>query len=100
MEKYKTFKDFYPYYLSEHSNKYTKLLHFIGTSIGILFLINFFLSFDFIFLLFAVFTYLNPSLANTVTQTKSNELLKTISISGWNNFANALKDNEDDKTYK
>ena len=31
MEKYKTFKDFYPYYLSEHSNKYTKLMHFMVT---------------------------------------------------------------------
>ena len=27
MERYKTFKDFYPYYLSEHDNKYTKLMH-------------------------------------------------------------------------
>ena len=35
MERYKTFKDFYPYYLSEHDNKHTKLMHFIGTSIGI-----------------------------------------------------------------
>ena len=37
MERYKTFKEFYPYYLSEHDNKYTKLMHFIGTSIGIFF---------------------------------------------------------------
>ena len=37
MERYKTFKDFYPYYLSEHDNKYTMLTHFIGTSIGIFF---------------------------------------------------------------
>ena len=29
MERYTNFKDFYPYYLSEHSNKTTKLLHFI-----------------------------------------------------------------------
>ena len=54
MEKYKTFKDFYPYYLSEHDNKHTKLMHFIGTSIGIFFLIQFFLSFNFVFLLFAI----------------------------------------------
>ena len=54
MERYKTFKDFYPYYLSEHDNKYTKLMHFIGTSIGIFFLIKFFLSFNFIYLLFAL----------------------------------------------
>ena len=48
MERYKTFKEFYPYYLSEHDNKYTKLMHFIGTSIGIFFLIQFFLTLNFI----------------------------------------------------
>jgi len=53
MERYKTFKDFYPYYLSENDNKYTKLMHFIGTSIGLVFLINFLLSFNFLYLLFA-----------------------------------------------
>jgi hypothetical protein len=37
MERYDNFKDFYPYYLSEHDNKHTKLLHFIGTSIAIFF---------------------------------------------------------------
>ena len=51
MERYKTFKEFYPYYLSEHDNKYTKLMHFIGTSVGIFFLIKFFLTFNFINLL-------------------------------------------------
>lgn len=30
---YSTFKDFYPYYLSEHSNKWNKVMHFIGTSL-------------------------------------------------------------------
>ena len=54
MERYKTFKEFYPYYLSEHDNKYTKLMLFIGTSIGIFFLIMFFLSFNFLYLLFAI----------------------------------------------
>ena len=54
MERYKTFKEFYPYYISEHENKYTKLLHFIGTSVGIFFLIIFLISFEFIYLLFAL----------------------------------------------
>ena len=49
MEKrYTNFKDFYPYYLSEHSHKTTKLLHFIGTSISLYFLFNFFRTFDFV----------------------------------------------------
>ncbi|MEQ1517229.1 MAG: DUF962 domain-containing protein [Usitatibacteraceae bacterium] len=32
MEKqYKTFRDFYPYYLSEHKNTTCRVLHFIGS---------------------------------------------------------------------
>jgi len=31
--KYKSFKEFYPYYLSEHSNKTCRLLHVIGTTV-------------------------------------------------------------------
>ena len=34
-------EDFYPYYLSQHSNNMNRLLHFIGTSLG---LINFIIS--------------------------------------------------------
>jgi hypothetical protein len=37
--QYKTFKDFYPFYLSEHSKSGTKLLHFIGTTFVFLTLI-------------------------------------------------------------
>ena len=34
MEKqYKTFGDFYPYYLSEHRNTTCRVLHFIGSSL-------------------------------------------------------------------
>ena len=39
MKKYKNFKDFYPYYLTEHSDKTTKLFHFVGTSFSIMFLV-------------------------------------------------------------
>jgi len=31
--KYKSFKAFYPFYLSQHSNKTCRLLHVIGTTI-------------------------------------------------------------------
>jgi len=31
--QYKTFKEFYPFYLSQHSNKTCRLLHIIGTTI-------------------------------------------------------------------
>lgn len=32
-QKYKTFKEFYPFYLSEHSNRVCRLMHFIGTTL-------------------------------------------------------------------
>ena len=55
MEKrYTNFKDFYPYYLSEHNHKTTKLLHFIGTSISLYFLFNFFRTFDFVYIILSL----------------------------------------------
>ena len=38
-KKYKTFWSFYPYYLTEHSDKKNRALHFTGTGILILILI-------------------------------------------------------------
>jgi len=32
-KKYKTFQEFYPFYLSQHENKMCRLLHVIGTTI-------------------------------------------------------------------
>lgn len=32
---YKSFADFYPYYLSEHSNRTCRRLHFVGSSLGL-----------------------------------------------------------------
>jgi hypothetical protein len=46
MKKYTTLKEFYPYYLSEHSDKYTKLFHFIGTSFTFFFLFAFIATFN------------------------------------------------------
>ncbi|UTW60850.1 DUF962 domain-containing protein [bacterium SCSIO 12741] len=34
--KYKSFQEFYPYYLSEHREKGTRILHFIGTTLFLL----------------------------------------------------------------
>lgn len=36
---FKSFADFYPFYLSEHSEPVCRTLHFIGTFIGIIFLV-------------------------------------------------------------
>ena len=30
-ERIKTFKEFYPYYLTQHSKMWTRILHFLGT---------------------------------------------------------------------
>ena len=54
MERYKTFKDFYPYYIEEHSKPKTKLLHFIGTSISLFFLVQLVITFDPIYLIYAL----------------------------------------------
>jgi hypothetical protein len=35
-KKFTTFAEFYPFYLSEHSNQTSRRLHFVGTSIGFL----------------------------------------------------------------
>jgi hypothetical protein len=34
--KFDSFAEFYPFYLSEHSNRTTRRLHFIGSSLGLL----------------------------------------------------------------
>jgi len=54
MKKYKNLKEFYPYYLSEHEGKTTKLFHFIGTACSIFFFIRFFLTLDPLNILFAI----------------------------------------------
>jgi hypothetical protein len=38
-QRYRSFGDFYPFYLSEHSNKVSRRLHFTGTSIAVALLI-------------------------------------------------------------
>jgi hypothetical protein len=32
-KRYQTFRDFYPYYLSEHANQTCRILHFIGSAL-------------------------------------------------------------------
>ena len=36
---FRTFDDFYPFYLSEHSNRTSRRLHFIGTSMSVTLLV-------------------------------------------------------------
>ena len=37
--RYKTFADFYPFYLGEHANPVCRRLHFLGTSIALLLIV-------------------------------------------------------------
>ena len=39
VRKFTTFADFYPFYLGEHRNPVCRVLHFIGTSVGLSMLI-------------------------------------------------------------
>lgn len=32
---YRTFDEFYPFYLSEHGNRTSRVLHFVGTSVAL-----------------------------------------------------------------
>ena len=34
-KRYATFREFYPFYLSEHTNRTNRRLHFVGTSISL-----------------------------------------------------------------
>ena len=38
-QNFKSFKEFYPFYLSEHKNKTSRVLHFIGTFLVLILLI-------------------------------------------------------------
>lgn len=48
--EYKTLKEFYPYYLSEHNSGICRTLHFIGTTIVLLNLVAFISSLNITFL--------------------------------------------------
>ena len=48
---FKSFAEFYPFYLGEHSNLTCRRLHFIGTSLSLVFLLALFLTGDWWYLL-------------------------------------------------
>ena len=44
VKEYKTLAEFYPYYLSEHSKKGTRITHFLGTTLFFILLIGLFIT--------------------------------------------------------
>lgn len=50
-KKYKSLQEFYPFYLSEHQNTTSRILHFIGTALVIISLIGGILFHDLRFLI-------------------------------------------------
>lgn len=53
-KRYSTFAEFYPFYLSEHSNRTCRRLHFVGTSLGLAFALHAFSTLNFWWLLGAL----------------------------------------------
>jgi hypothetical protein len=51
MKEIRTFRDFYGYYLREHQTRACRMMHFIGSSLVLLLLILFLLTFEWIILL-------------------------------------------------
>ncbi len=50
-ERFPDFASFYPFYLSQHSNRNCRRMHFIGTSLALGFMLQFLLTFDWRWLL-------------------------------------------------
>ena len=50
-KEYKTFEEFYPYYLNEHRQLGTRISHFIGTTLFFLFAFYSFVTMQLLFLL-------------------------------------------------
>jgi hypothetical protein len=51
---FRSFADFYPFYLSEHSNRVSRRLHFAGTTLALVFLLQALESLDAAWLLAAL----------------------------------------------
>jgi hypothetical protein len=53
-KRYTTFRDFYPFYLAEHSDRTNRRLHFAGTSLSLIIIIAAILTFSPLLLLAAL----------------------------------------------
>jgi hypothetical protein len=55
LNDYKSLKDFYPYYLTEHNSGVCRTLHFIGTSLVIINMTAFVASLNYQYILLSIF---------------------------------------------
>jgi len=53
-KRYSRFAEFYPFYLSEHANRSCRRLHFVGTTLGLVFVLHAFSTLNFWWLLAAL----------------------------------------------
>jgi len=56
MKQYQSFKEFYPFYLSQHQNKVCRILHYIGSTLALVCLFYAIYSQNFIFILYGILT--------------------------------------------
>ena len=54
LSRFRSFAEFYPYYLSEHANRTCRRLHFAGTTLALAFLLHAFSTLNFWWLLAAL----------------------------------------------
>lgn len=54
MQRYARFADFYPFYLSEHSGRTTRRLHFLGSALALFCLLELLFTADLWWLVFAL----------------------------------------------
>lgn len=59
--KYNSLKEFYPFYLSEHQNTTSRVLHFIGTALVLIAFLSFLITFNWMF--FAAIPFLGYGFA-------------------------------------
>jgi hypothetical protein len=50
-ERFQSFREFYPYYLGEHSNRVCRTLHYIGSTLGLIIMIFSVISGNYIYIL-------------------------------------------------
>jgi len=54
LKRYKTFKEFYPFYLSQHKNVTCRGLHYVGSTIAIFLIVFAIYTSNYLYILFAL----------------------------------------------